>query len=130
MIKKDQFTEVIEDFFLIKSTSFKASGDSGESKQVTLKVHFRGATIETLAQSCLGQGVVVKWQNGRARKDFDKIKNKSTVEIDWARPATAPQQDPMEVLMEKAESQGVDLSDDKAVMKFLATEMKKAQDKK
>ena len=111
MITRDMFDGVIETFTLDKVCSFKPDKDSEESKTVTLRVKFEGATIRTLAQSCLGQGVVVKYQNGRARKDYDKIVDKSTIKIDWSRPATAPQLSWMEQAELEAKAAGMSVID-------------------
>ena len=118
-IKKDLFDVPIDEFHLTKVCSFKADSDSTESKQVTLDIRFKGATVNTLAQSCLSQGVVVKWQNGRARKDYDKIVDKSTVKIDWAAPAKAPQIDPKTAMIAEAQADGIDTSDKKAMSDWL-----------
>ena len=114
-ITKDQFDQVIDTFTLDKVCSFKADKDSDEQKTVTLRVKYQGATIRSLAQSTLGQGVVVKWQNGRARKDYTKIADRSVVEIDWSAPATAPQVDPKTAMLMEAKADGVDIHDKKAM---------------
>jgi hypothetical protein len=110
-ITKDMFDLPIEEFVLYKQTSFKATGDSNESKTVNLEIRFKGATVNTLAQSCLSQGVVVKWQNGRARKDYDKIVDRSTVKIDWSSPATAPQVDPVTAMIQMAAAAGMSVEE-------------------
>jgi len=118
-ITKEMFDLVLPEFHLSKVCSFKADADSTESKSVTLDIRFKGATINTLAQSCLSQGVVVKWQNGRARKDYDKIVDKSTIKIDWSRPAVAPQVDPKTAMLNEAIAAGVDVKDKKAMSDWL-----------
>lgn len=119
IITKDMFNAVIDTFTLDKVCSFKADKDSDESKTVTLRVKYQGATIRTLAQSTLGQGVVVKYQNGRARKDYTKIADRSVVEINWAAPATAPQVDPKTAMLMEAKAAGVDITDKAALMEWI-----------
>jgi hypothetical protein len=89
-ITKDMFDQKLEDFTLTKVTSIKADNGSKESKQVTLKVHYRGVTINELATSTLGQGVVVQWQNAN-RKHFESIGREVDVEF---RSPGAVQKDP------------------------------------
>lgn len=121
MINKDMFDTPIDTFVLSKTCSVKEDKNTpaDEAKTINLKIKFAGATIRTLAQSCLGQGVVVKWQNGRARKDFTKLAHKQTVEIDWASPASAPQVDPKTALLADARAAGVDVTDKDALMEWL-----------
>jgi len=118
-INKDQFNEVIDTFVLSKTCSVKEDKDTAVPKTINLKIRFQGATINTLAQSCLGQGVVVKWQNGRARKDFTKLVDRQTVEIDWASPATAPQMDPRDAMLADAKAAGVDIKNKAELMRWV-----------
>ena len=119
MITKDLFNETIETFTLSKACSVREDKDTKVPKTVHLKIKFEGATINSLAQSCLGQGVVVKWQNGRARKDFTKLANNQTVNINWNAPASAPQIDPKTAMLADAKASGVDINDKVALMKWI-----------
>jgi hypothetical protein len=89
-ITKDMFDQKLEDFTLTKVTSIRADSGSTGSKQVTLKVHYRGVTINELATFTLGQGVVVQWQNAN-RKHFESIGRE--VEVEFRSPG-AIQRDP------------------------------------
>ena len=122
MINKDQFNTAIETFTLSKTCSVREDKDTDTPKTVHLKIKFEGATVNSLAQSCLGQGCVVKWQNGRARKEFTKLVNNQTVEIDWASPATAPQVDPKTALLADAKASGIDITDKVALMEWIETQ--------
>ena len=125
MLDKSKFDETIDTFTLDKVCSASPDQDAkarGESKQFTLRIKFQGATIRTLAQSCLGQGVVVKWQNGRARKDYTKLADKSVIPIDWAAPATAPQLDPKTAMLMEAKAAGVDITDKAALMEWIESQ--------
>ena len=112
MITKDMFDQAIENFHLLKVTSVKPDADSNESKQVTLKVNFKNVTINQLAQACLGQGVVVKWQNGGGgRKNYDKLVNNQTVNIDFKAPGVTPQVDPLTAIISAAQAEGMSVED-------------------
>ena len=94
-ITKDKSDETIETFYLTKVISVRPDGDSKESKQVTLKVRYEGVTIRQMANATLGQGIVVKWQNGGSgRKNFDNIKAHSVIDVDFKAPGVGPGNDP------------------------------------
>ena len=117
-ITKDQFNTVIDTFTLTKTCSVKPDAD-GESKTVHLKIKFEGATVNALAQSCLSQGVVVKWQNGRGRKIWTQLENNQSVDINWSAPAAAPQVDAKTQMLMDAKAAGVDIHDKVALMEWL-----------
>jgi len=122
MIKKDMFNEMIETFTLRKTCSVSADAESkarGESKTVHLEVKFEGATIHDLARSCLGQGKVVVWQNGYARKHYNELADGQKVPITWNKPASAPEADPKTAMLRDAKADGVDITDKAALMEWL-----------
>ena len=122
MIKKDMFNDTIETFTLRKTCSVSADAESkaqGESKTITLEVLFEGATINDLAMSCLGQGKVVTWQNGYARKHYNELADRQVVKITWNKPASAPEVDGKTKLLMEAKAAGVDISDKSALMEWI-----------
>lgn len=102
MIEKGMFDEVIETFHLTKVCSVKSDENSNDSIQVTLDVKFEGATVRTLAQSNLGQGVVVRWQNGPGRKNHDKLVKGQVIKVDWKSPGRMPEVPPEDAIVAKA----------------------------
>ena len=113
--------QVLPTFHLYKTVSVKPDKDSSESKKVKLKVKYENVTPRDLATATLGQGFVVKWQNGRARKDFDNLVNNQEVEINFAKPATAPDEDPMDRIIREAKATGLSVED------YIKKEMAKRQ---
>ena len=88
MIKKEMFNETLETFELSKVCSIKPDKDSSESKHVTLKIKYDQVTINDLASATLSQGVLVRWQNGQARKRFDSLVDKQIVEVNFKSPGS------------------------------------------
>ena len=78
--------EIITNVTLTKVCSIKADKDSDESKSITLKVKFDGATIQSVFDKAVA-GAVIQWQNGVGRKNFDTFKPNQTVEIQFTSPA-------------------------------------------
>ena len=105
MINKDMFNEVLDTFYLTKVVSVKATGESKESKTVTLKVKYEGVSINDLALATLGQGVVVQWQNGGSgRKNYDNLPDKGIVKVDFKSPGKSPEKDPDSVVIARLAS--------------------------
>jgi len=123
-ITRNLFDIPIEDFTLTKVCSVKSSAEANDSIQVTLRVKYSGVTINQLAQATLGQGVVVKWQNGQGRKKHGSLKKGQVVDVDFKAPGAA-QVDPMEAIILRAKAEGVDVSDTKALMAFIEKEIAK-----
>ena len=124
-IDKSRFNEVIDTFTLRKTCSVSADAESkarGESKTVTLEVLFDGATINDLAMSCLGQGKVVTWQNGYARKHYNELSDRQVVKITWNKPASAPEVDGKTKLLMEAKAAGVDITDKDALMEYVQSQ--------
>jgi len=78
--------EIITNVTLTKVCSIKADKDSDESKSITLKIKFDGATIQSVFDKAVA-GAVIQWQNGVGRKNFDTFKPNQTVEIQFTSPA-------------------------------------------
>lgn len=86
-------SELITNVTLTKICSIKADKESTESKQVTLKVKFDGASLQSVFDKAVA-GAVIQWQNGVGRKGFDTLKNGQTVDIQFNAPASRTAVDP------------------------------------
>jgi hypothetical protein len=92
--------EVITNVTLTKVCSIKADKDSNESKNITLKVKFDGATIQSVFDKAVA-GAVIQWQNGVGRKNFDNYKMNQIVEIQFSAPASRTAIDPETAMVAK-----------------------------
>ena len=92
--------EIIAGVTLTKVCSIKADKDSTESKAITLRVKFDGATIKSVFDKAVA-GAVIAWQNGVGRKNFDTFKSGQTVEIQFSAPASRAQIDPEQAMIAK-----------------------------
>ena len=85
--------EVIANVTLAKVCSIKADKDSIDSKTITLRVKFDGATIKSVFDKAVS-GAVIAWQNGIGRKGYDGFKNNQVVDIQFNAPASRTAVDP------------------------------------
>ena len=85
--------EVITGVTLLKVCSIKADKDSTESKNITLRVKFDGATVQSVFDKAVA-GAVIAWQNGVGRKGYDGFKANQTVDIQFTAPASRTVIDP------------------------------------
>ena len=85
--------EIIAGVTLTKVCSIKADKDSTESKAITLRVKFDGATIKSVFDKAVA-GAVIAWQNGVGRKQYDTFKANQTVDIQFSAPASRTAVDP------------------------------------
>ena len=92
--------EVIANVTLAKVCSIKADKDSTETKQITLKVKFDGATVQSVFDKAVA-GAVIQWQNGVGRKQFDTFKNNQTIDIQFSAPASRTAIDPEQAMIAK-----------------------------
>jgi len=95
--------EIITNVVLTKVCSIKADKDSNESKQVTLKVKFDGATVQSVFDKALA-GAVIAWQNGVGRKSYDTLKQGQVVEIQFTAPASRTAVDPETAMIAKLQA--------------------------
>ena len=116
--------QLVKNVVLTKVCSIKPSGDSTESKQITLKVNFNGVQLGDVFTKAVSQSVI-QWQNGQGRKHFDTWVNNQVVEIDFKSPARQPQIDPMTALLNDARAQGVNVDDKDELTKFIMAKMEK-----
>lgn len=77
--------EVIKNVTLTKVCSIRPFKNSDEVKHVTLAIKYDGLTIGDVLAKALRQDVIA-WQNGPGRKNFDKLVNGSTVNVNASRP--------------------------------------------
>lgn len=110
--------EVIANVLISKVCSIKADQDSTESKQITLKVKFDGATLQSVFDKAVS-GAVIQWQNGVGRKGFDTFKNGQTVEIQFTAPASRTAIDPMTSIIASAAAANM------TVEEYVIAELKK-----
>jgi len=115
--------EVITGVKLSKVCSIRADKDSTESKQVTIKVKFDGATLGSVFEKAVA-GAVIQVQNGRLRKEYDQLKNGQVIEIQFSAPAAKAQIDPEQAMITKL--QAMTPEQRLAYLKELATKAAKA----
>jgi hypothetical protein len=96
-------TEVIANVTLSKVCSIKADKDSTESKNITLRVKFDGATVQSVFDKAVA-GAVIAWQNGVGRKQYDTFKPMQTVDIQFTAPASRTAVDPETAMIAKLQS--------------------------
>jgi hypothetical protein len=65
--------------------SFKRDGESTEVKTVTLRVNLDNVSLADIIADAL-KPKRITWQNNVARKHFDSIDNRSTVDINYSTP--------------------------------------------
>lgn len=65
--------------------SFKRDGESTESKTVTLRVNLDNVSLADIIADAL-KPKRITWQNNVARKHFDSIDNRSTIDINYSTP--------------------------------------------
>lgn len=95
--------EIIANVTLTKVCSIKADKDSDESKQISLRVKFDGATVQSVFDKALA-GAVIAWQNGVGRKNYDTFKNGQSVDIQFTAPASRGAIDPETAMVAKLQS--------------------------
>jgi hypothetical protein len=95
--------EIIANVTLTKVCSIKADKDSAESKNITLRIKFDGATIQSVFDKAVA-GAVIAWQNGVGRKGYDTFKANQTVDIQFTAPASRTAVDPEMAMIAKLQS--------------------------
>jgi len=76
---------VVKGIFSINA-SFKKDNESTESKNVVLRVHCDNVPLSDIVTKALSP-IRISWQNNVGRKNFDTIKDRSTINIDFSSPA-------------------------------------------
>jgi hypothetical protein len=98
--KTMNMNEIIAGVTLTKVCSIKADKDSTESKTVTLRVKFDGATFQNVFDKAVA-GAVIAWQNGVGRKGYDTFKPNQTIDIQFTAPASRTAVDPETAMVAK-----------------------------
>ena len=101
-----KMNETITNVTLTKACSIKPDKDSTESKQITLRIKFDGATVQSVFDKAVA-GAVIQWQNGPGRKGFDGYKNGQTVDIQFTAPGRTTI-DPETAMVTKLQSMAPD----------------------
>ena len=115
--------ETIANVTLTKVCSIKADKDSDESKNITLKVKFDGASLQSVFDKAVS-GAVIQWQNGVGRKNFDTFKQNQVVEIQFNAPASRTAIDPEVAMVAKLQAMTPD--EQIAYLKELTAKAQKA----
>ena len=118
--------EIISGVTLTKVCSIKADKDSTESKNITLKVDFSGATVRSVFDKALA-GAVIQWQNGQGRKTFNKLTANQVVAITFIAPASQPTELPEDAFTREAKAAGVDITNDDELAAYVIKRMKTAK---
>jgi hypothetical protein len=71
------------------AASFKESGDSTESKTVTLRLQFNDVPLKDVVTG-FAQSARISWQNNVGRKHFESFQTGQIVNVDAASPGKAP----------------------------------------
>ena len=94
-------TQMISGVTLTKTITVSPDEDAkkaGTKKTVVLKVKYDGLPLMGVFLKALDKDVV-SWQNGSGgRKNYDKLIDKGTINIDAKAPGKAPQIDPKEAV--------------------------------
>jgi len=114
--------DIISNVTLTKVCSIKADKDSTESKNITLRVKFDGATIQSVFDKAVA-GAVIAWQNGVGRKGYDNFKTNQVVDIQFVAPASRTAIDPMTAIIAQAEAANM------TVEQFVVAELKRRSSK-
>src|SRR3990172_8684202 len=106
--------EVITNVTLTKVVSVSPDNESkkeGTKKTVTLKMKYDGLTLADVFQKALKDDVI-SWANGAAgRKNFDKLVDKSTIEVSAKSPGSGPQMDPIDAMIASAKAANMTVED-------------------
>lgn len=79
-------SEKINGLVRTKVCKVSADADSKDApKTVTLRINFNGVTLEDVFEKAIAT-VVIQWQT-KARKIFNQIADKSTVDVEFTAPA-------------------------------------------
>ena len=120
--------EVIASVTLTKVCSVSPDTESkkdGVTKQVTVRVKFDGATVQSVFDKAVA-GAVIQWQNGVGRKAFDTLKAGQVVDIQFTAPASRTAVAPEDAFLAGAKADGIDVTDEKALAAYIIKRMKKA----
>lgn len=111
-----ELSTIINGISLTKVCTIKPDSDSEESKQVTLNIRFNGVTLRDICEKAISN-TVIQWQ-GANRKNFDRLVDKSTINVDFKAPGRQAV-DPKAALIADAKAAGVDVTNVKALMKYI-----------
>jgi hypothetical protein len=89
---------------LTKTCKVKEDKDSATSKTITLRVKFDGVTLGDVFEKAMSE-TVIAWQ-AKARKEYEKLKDHSTVDVAFSAPART-QVDPFEYVLAQAKAAGM-----------------------
>ena len=91
------------------TASFRRDGESSDRKTVTLRFMLDDVSLSDVLADAL-RTKRIAWQNNVGRKDFDRIADRSVVEVDYTAPGRR-EKSPEELAKELASKTGVDLSE-------------------
>jgi hypothetical protein len=91
------------------AASFRRDGESSDRKTVTLRFRLDDVSLSDVLADAL-RTKRISWQNNVGRKDFDRIADRSVVEVDYTAPGKR-EKTPEELAKELASKAGVDLSE-------------------
>ena len=119
--------EIITGVTLTKIVSISPDNESkkeGTKKTITLRMKYDGLTLSDVFQKALKDDVI-SWANGSGgRKAFDKIVNKSTIDVSAKSPGSAPMECPENAFLREAKAAGVDIENESALAAYVIERMK------
>ena len=107
---------------LTKVCALRADNESTDKKNVTLNIKFNGVRLSDVFEKAI-TNTVIQWQNAN-RKNFDSLKNGQVVVIDFKAPGKTAV-DPKQALIASAKAAGVDVTNIKALMAYIESEIAK-----
>lgn len=120
--------EIIAGVTLTKIVSISPDEEAkkaGIKKTFTLKMKYDGLTLNDVFQKALKDDVI-SWANGAGgRKAYDKLTDKSTIEVSAKSPGAAAYESPEDAFLREAIAAGVDVKDEKALATYIIKRMKK-----
>lgn len=119
--------EIITGVTLTKIVSISPDNESkkeGTKKTITLRMKYDGLTLSDVFQKALKDDVI-SWANGSGgRKSFDKLIDKSTIEVSAKSPGSAPMECPEDAFLREAKAAGVDIENESALAAYVIKRMK------
>jgi hypothetical protein len=113
--------ELVKNVVISKVCSISPDKDSDNHKSITLRVKFDDVILKAVFDKAVSQ-VVIQWQNGPGRKKFDSWKNNQVIDVSFKAPAVT-QVDPMSAFIAVAKADGIDMSDEEALAKYIKSKL-------
>ena len=104
--------DVIEGISFTELRSVSPDNDSkkaGDHKEVNLRIKYDGLTLKDIFVKAFSSDVVTWANGGSGRKNYDKLVNRQTIDIDARSPGKSPQLDPIDAMIAGAKAANMTL---------------------